>query len=112
MNEEKYIEKSSKGRYVVAKELVSSTVYIFLNWQVAGGISAFFDFPFDTIKVLQQINPVFLLFNLIQNTYKSTIDCIGKTYRKYGLNGFYKVCYILLVNRVFQALQLDVFSKV
>lgn len=39
------------------------------------------DYPLDTIKVLQQINP---------GVYRGIIDCAKTTYKKFGIRGFYR----------------------
>lgn len=55
-------------------------------WQVAGMVGKVVEYPFDTVKVRLQIQP------MDRPHYTGALDCITRTLRQEGVNGLFKVC--------------------
>lgn len=72
---------------------------------IAGGIAVVLvGHPFDTVKTLLQTAP--------KDYYKSTFDCVGKTFREGGFTSFYKGIYSPLMGQmVFRGLSFLTFFQ-
>lgn len=68
--------------------------------QVSGATCKLYEHPFDTIKVLMQVNPkVFYLCCFhIQGVYRNSFDCLKKTVSLYGFKGLFRVYVISSMN--------------